>query len=106
MAAVDKVTVKGISGNVYNFEVYPWNSTWNPVAVVYLVLKKNGGVNYDLLYVGQTSDLKQRFDDHHKQGSFDRHGRTHVAVKMESTEKTRLAIELDLINKHNPCCNG
>lgn len=106
MAAEDKVTVKGVSGAQYNFEVYSWGTSFNAVGGLYLVLKKQPTGKYSLLYVGQTGDLSERFDNHHKQSSFDRHGKTHIAVRGEGTEKTRLSIETDLIQNYQPVCNG
>lgn len=106
MAAEDKVTVSGKSGVTHEFEVYRWGTTFNSVGGLYLVLKKQPTGKYGLLYVGQTGDLSERFDNHHKQTSFDRHGKTHIAVKGEGAEKKRLSIESDLIQNYQPVCNG
>jgi hypothetical protein len=106
MAAEDKVTVRGKSGVTHEFEVYRWGTTFYPVGGLYLVLKKQPTGKYDLLYVGQTGDLSERFDNHHKQTSFDRHGKSHIAVKGEGAEKNRLSIESDLIQNYQPVCNG
>jgi len=106
MAAEDKVTAKGASGAQHDFAVYPWGTTFSAVGGLYLVLKKQLTGNYDLLYVGQTGDLSERFDHHHKQPSFDRHGKTHIAVKGEGVASTRLTIEADLIRSYQPVCNG
>ena len=105
MAKVGTVTAKGASGTSYTFDVYPWGTTFNSVGAVYLVLKKNQP-NYTILYVGQTGDLSERFDDHHKASCFTRHARTHHGVFLEGSEKKRLAIEADLIANYNPVCNG
>lgn len=106
MAAEGKVTVKGISGAQYEFDIYRWGTSFTPVGGLYLVLKKQPTGKYELLYVGQTGDLSERFDNHHKQSSFDRRGKTHIAVRGEATEKGRLAIEADLIQNYQPVCNG
>jgi len=106
MAKVDSVTANGASGQAYEFGVYPWGTSFKPLGGVYLVLKNNSGSNYDVLYVGQTGDLSERFDDHHKQGCFDRNRRTHIPVSVESSEARRLRIESDLIGKYQPTCNG
>lgn len=100
------VTAQGASGATYSFTVYPWWQAFNAVGAVYLVLRHTGNNKYDLLYVGQTSDLSERFEDHHKQPYFDRFGKTHIAIRPEPFERTRLQIETDLIRKHNPVCNG
>ncbi|MBT1073487.1 GIY-YIG nuclease family protein [Pelotalea chapellei] len=104
MAAEDKVTVKGQSGTQYEFEVYPWGTTFNPVGGLYIVLKKQPG-NYGILYIGQTGNLSERFDNHHQSDSFTRYGKTHIAVRAESSEQKRFTFETDLIRNYNTCCN-
>lgn len=105
MGKVDTVTAKGASGTSYSFDVYPWGTTFKAVGAVYLVLKKNQS-NYAILYIGQTGDLSERFDDHHKASCFTRHGRTHIGILVESSGTRRLAIEADLIANYKPVCNG
>lgn len=104
MAAEDSVTVAGQSGTTYDFEVYPWGTTFNPVGGLYLVLKKQIA-NYSILYIGQTGDLSERFDNHHQAPCFNRNGKTHVAVRGEGSEQKRLAIETDLIRNNKTSCN-
>ncbi|MFH7321535.1 GIY-YIG nuclease family protein [Desulfurivibrio sp. D14AmB] len=108
MAQEDKITVIGASGRSYEFYVYPWGQEFKPVGSVYLVLKKNLGLRptYEILYVGQTCNLSERFDCHHKKQCFDRNGKTHIGVRVTSTEQERLAIERDLIAKYQPICNS
>lgn len=105
MSKVESVKVRGASGKTYTFDVYPWGTTFKAVGAVYLVLKKNQS-NYSILYIGQTGDLSERFDDHHKASCFTRHGRTHIGILVESSETRRLAIEADLIANYKPVCNG
>jgi excinuclease UvrABC nuclease subunit len=72
-----------------------------------MVLRKgyqNG--NYDVLYVGQTGDLSERFDNHHKKPCLDRNRKTHVAAMVEPSEARRLSVEADLIRKYHPNCNS
>jgi len=105
MAAEDNVKVAGVSGTQYEFGVYPWGTSFNSIGGVYLVLKKQVSGKYDLLYIGQTGDLSERFDNHHKAPCFTRNGKTHIAVKAESSEQKRLNIETDLIRKYKTSCN-
>lgn len=107
MTQAEQVTATGASGRNYDFGVYPWGQTFNPVGGVYLVLKKKfmPQPNYEILYVGQTGDLSERFDSHHKQQCFDRNAKTHIGVRGESAEQTRLAIERDLLGKYKTACN-
>ena len=56
-------------------------------------------------YVGQTGDLSTRFETHHKQSCFDRHGANRICIYEEQLERTRLVIEQDLIDNYHPVCN-
>ena len=100
------LTLKGKSGNTYDFDVYPWRTNFNAVGAVYIVLKILSNGEYDLIYIGQTGDLSSRFGDHHNQSCFDRHGKTHIGIHRESSEKQRFAIESDLIANYTTNCNG
>jgi predicted GIY-YIG superfamily endonuclease len=104
MAAEDRVTVTGQSGTTYDFEVYPWGTSFNPVGGLYLVLRKQAS-NYSILYIGQTGDLSERFDNHHQAQCFNRNGKTHIAVRVEASEQKRLVIETDLIRNYKTSCN-
>ena len=105
MPKVGTISVTGASGRTYVFDVYPWGTQFNPVGAVYLVLRKNQ-INYSILYIGQTGDLSERFDDHHKRPCFDRNNKTHVGIYLESSESKRLGVESDLLGRHSPPCNG
>jgi hypothetical protein len=107
MSLEEKVKVTGASGCEYEFGVYRWGQAFKPLGGVYLVLKRRGllQASYDPLYIGQTGDLSERFDAHHKQGCFDQHARTHIGVKVEASEQTRLMIERDLLSKYQTPCN-
>lgn len=104
MVAEDRVTVTGQSGTRYDFDVYPWGTSFNPVGGLYLVLKKQIG-NYGILYIGQTGNLSERFENHHQAPCFNRNGKTHVAVRSEGSEQKRLTIETDLIRNYQTSCN-
>ena len=98
------VTLQGKSGRSYDFDVYPWNTSFNRIGAVYAVLKRNAS-NFTILYIGQTNDLSERFDSHHKQGCFNHNGKTHIAIHPESSEPHRFDIETDLARKYSPTCN-
>ncbi|MEW8508333.1 MAG: hypothetical protein AB2598_16685 [Candidatus Thiodiazotropha sp.] len=98
------VTLKGVSGRSYDFDVYPWGTSFKAVGAVYTVLKKHG-TNFSILYIGQTGDLSERFDNHHKRPCFDRNGKTHIGIHLESAESRRFDIETDLVRNYSPVCN-
>ncbi|MEW8057721.1 MAG: hypothetical protein AB2796_20615 [Candidatus Thiodiazotropha sp.] len=98
------VTLKGVSGRSYDFDVYPWGTSFKAVGAVYNKKKKNG-TNFSILYIGQTGDLSERFDNHHKRPCFDRNGKTHIGIHLESAESRRFDIETDLVRNYSPVCN-
>lgn len=105
MAKVDSVTPVGASGSRYSFDVYPWGQAFRPIGGVYVVLRRQANGRYDVLYVGQTGDLSERFDQHHKQPCFDRNQRTHIGILLEGNEQRRLSMERDLLGNYRTVCN-
>ena len=99
----------GASGKKYAFLVYPWGTTFKPIGGVYAVTRatsnQSGGETHTIVYVGQTGDLSERFDAHHKASCFSRNSANRICVHVESNEKTRLTTESDLIAAYNPPCN-
>ena len=63
------------------------------------------GNRYPIIYIGDTGDLSQRFDNHHGAQCFTLNRKTHVAVLPEGSNDRRLAIETDLRQNYNPICN-
>lgn len=106
MATTTVIALTGASGTTYDFEVYRWGTNFNPIGAVYAVLKLRTDGRYEVIYIGQTGDLSERFDNHHKARCFNLHGRTHVGVHRESAERRRLLIEKDLGDNYQPPCNG
>jgi predicted GIY-YIG superfamily endonuclease len=70
-------------------------------AAVYVVMTHDGSF-WSYLYVGQTGDLAQRFDQHEKWNCWLRNrksGGLFVAILLDSDKNRRLRIETDLRNK-------
>ena len=99
----------GASGRKYTFYVYNWGANFKAVGGVYAVLRASGnaagGTTYHVVYIGQTGNLAERFDNHHKADCFRRNGASHISAMVEPNEQTRLAIERDLIANYSPPCN-
>jgi hypothetical protein len=110
MSKVGEMTLKGESGNDYEFTVYTRDTDFKALGAVYVqskrTIKSGGGGSHDLIYVGQTGDLSGRPLNHHKKDCFDKHGSNCVSILLEENEKRRLAIETDLINGNKWPCNG
>ena len=105
-ATSSAVILEGRSSAKYEFHVYPWGTDFKPLGAVYTVLKLRPDRRYDVIYVGETGDLSERFDNHHKAWCFDRDRRSHIGVRQDPSERSRLTIEADLVANHQPPCNG
>ena len=103
------VTLKGKSGKAYVFEVYKFDSSFNAAAGVYAVTGRRqnteGRYTHTAIYIGQTSDLGGRFDDHHKADCFADHEANSLCLHADENEQSRLVKEGDLIAAYNPPCN-
>lgn len=110
MAKLSTVTFTGVSGTNYEFNSYPWGTSFKKdYGAVYFVTKRSkksdGGYSHTRIYVGKTEDLSTRFDNHHKQDCFDENESNCICVYGEQDEDTRLDIEQDLIDNYHPPCN-
>jgi hypothetical protein len=109
MAKIGTLTLTGASGNQYSFNVYPTDTGFKSMGAVYYISKRiekeDGTGTHTKIYIGQTGDLSERFDSHHKESCFKKHNANCVSILQESSEKTRLEIEGDLIEAYTPPCN-
>jgi hypothetical protein len=105
----ETIVLTGASGKKYTFYVYDWGAEFKKVGGVYAVLKavrnQAGSLTYYVIYIGQTGDLSERFDNHHKVDCFRRNGANRISAFSEGNEKSRLAAESDLIAAYDPPCN-
>ena len=110
MAKLGKLTLRGASGQTYEFEVYAFDSDFNAVGAVYAITrraqKEDGGYDHTIIYIGETSDLSTRFDGHHKEDCFVQHNANCTCIHRDDGESPRRAKEADLIANYNPPCNG
>jgi len=110
MAKHADVVFTGKSGNTYTFGAYPWGTAFKAIGAVYFITKRsvnpNGSGSHTRIYVGQTENLSERFDDHRKIDCFALHSADCICVYVESSKPTRLAIENDLLLNYSPPCNG
>lgn len=105
MVATTAVQLHGVSGRRYSFSVYPWNTPFNSYGAIYIILRTAANGRFDLLYIGQTNALNQRFYSHHKQSCFNQQRKTHIGVLLEATEANRLQTETDLLRNYTTVCN-
>ena len=105
-----KLELTGASGRRYTSYVFEWGATFKPGGGVYAVTratpKPDGGSAHQLLYIGQTGDLSERFDVHQKAEVFRRNGANRVCAFAQENAEARLAAERDLVAVYHPPRNG
>jgi len=112
------ITLTGRSGRSYSFHLYPWGQSFKAVGGLYAAIKQESslaqalypssnaaGPGYSVQYVGQTGDLSQRPEHHHREAAIRRAGVTHVAAIVQGNEQTRRQIEADLVGGLQPPLN-
>jgi len=111
MAKLGAIIFTGASGTKYNFDVYSIDTKFDDVGAVYFFtkrIKKDGQDKYTHtkhIYVGQTGDLSERFEDHHKMPCIKKNGANCICIHVESNASKRTEIESDLIAAYKPVCN-
>ena len=106
MAKLGTFTLKGKTGETYAFDTYPLKQPFKPLGSLYCITSRSTNGNHKVLYIGQTGDLSERFDDHHKEEMWIRNGATNISIHLDSAKLSRLSKETDMVAYYNPCCNG
>ena len=111
MAKYGTVRYTGQSGQEYEFTAYSNDTEFKEgYGAVYFVTNRHSnnkdGYSHTRIYIGQTGDLSERFDDHHKADCFASHNANCICILGEASKPNRLSIEKDLIDNYNPPCNG
>lgn len=108
MKKLDSIRFRGGSGKHYDFGMYDINDEPDQVPAVYLVMYRSflyGTYNNQVLYIGQTGDLKKNMDGHPQRQCFLNRGANRLCVLIEKKEKKRARIVSDLLEKRKPPCN-
>lgn len=104
--ATQTVDWPGLSGKQYTYYVYKIGTPLKEAPGNYIFAKVVNG-RWSSIYIGETSDLSERFDNHHKMPCIKRNGATHIHAHVNNSGvSARRAEESDLIKQHNPPCNG
>lgn len=107
MPKPDTINWPGQSGRWFEYEIFPISTKFKAVPGNYIYARETSPGQWTPVYIGETSDLSERFDHHHKTGCIQRNGATHIHVHASSTDaRVRRAEEADLIGKWGPPCNG
>jgi hypothetical protein len=94
----------GDFGKEYVFEVHALDADLHGGAV-YAVTRWEED-EHVLLYLGQTGELENRFDGHHKSECFDENDADCLCVHRDGNKESRLKKEADLMARYHPICNG
>ncbi len=99
----------GASLTKYDFDVDPGGKNLPAVAGVYYVSarteKEEGGYLHNYIYIGESENVAERFNGHHKEDCFTQHNANCVNVHPDDDNQSRLDKEADLVAAYNPPCN-
>jgi hypothetical protein len=97
---------KDKSGTSHRFWIYPRGTKFNePCPGIYIYARETSPHKWIPIYIGQTENVNVRLANHGQQERVDQNGATHIHVSIITPEKSRLAIEKDLIEQWKPVCN-
>lgn len=96
----------GLSGKDYKYLIYDLNAEHEQMPANYVFVKETQGGSYIPIFIGQTKDISEPFQNHPKWTGIVASGATHICVhKSSPNERVRKAEESDLINNYKPVCN-
>jgi hypothetical protein len=96
----------GQSGRKYKYWIYELGTTFKQVPGNYIFARETEPRTFGPIYIGETGDLSERFDNHHKMPCIRKNGATHIcAHESSANEKERKAEEADLLAYWSPICN-
>ena len=106
MADTPSILWPGKSGKEYKYWIHTMGTTFNnKTGANYVFAKETTEVHYKPIYIGQTGNLSERFDNHHKMPCIKKNSATHICVHLNSSEQNRLAEESDLLQRWSTPCN-
>ncbi len=97
----------GASGTEYKYWIYPIGCKLAAKPGNYIFAKEVSPGRYIPIYTGETGNLSERFDGHHKAGCINSQGATHIHAHLNNGgQNARRAEEGDIVHKWSPTCNG
>ena len=107
MAEAPTVKWEGQSGTIYPYHLFEIGTEFKQIPANYIFCKLNPSNLWTAIYIGETGDLSERFDNHHRWDCItEDYGATHICVHESSEDKKkRCAEESDLIANYDPPCN-
>ena len=109
------MTLQGASGKTYLFNLFGYSSfaqlhdVFRPLQAIYVFSRRffrDGAFSHTLIYLGQTSDLSTRFNNHHKETEIGEHYGNCIWIHVcNGTDKQREEEEKDLLDAYDFLCN-
>ncbi len=97
----------GRSGQKYRYTVYMYGTVFGPGPANYIFARETRPGQFQALYVGQTDDLSEPFDDPLAVECLKQGRVTHVHVRHAvNRDEVRRAERSDLISVFTPPCNA
>jgi hypothetical protein len=97
----------GQSGQKYRYTVYMFGTMLGPGPANFIFARETQAGRYEALFVGQTQDLSEPFDDRVAVDCMKQGRVTHIHVRhTDAREEVRRAERSDLISAVNPPCNA
>lgn len=109
-----KLTLNGISGEQYLFDLFSFDdfselrNAFRSMPAVYVFTRRRMFVNdytHDLIYLGETEDLSQRFNEHHKEENIMMHHANCIGLHGVTSYEERINIEKDILGAYDFPCN-
>ncbi len=100
--------VKGHSGRSYAFNIYAVGTYFTAVGGVYIFTKGtevNDGYTHENIYIGEISNLSQRFEDHYMMQKVLDNGGNCVCILPVLSKEERQDIVADLLKANKTPCN-
>jgi predicted GIY-YIG superfamily endonuclease len=97
---------KGKSSQDYKYWIWDISTRFEAAPANYIFAKETSPNSFQAIYIGETGDISERFEDHEKWDCITRYGATHVHTHKSSTDKKeRCAEESDLLAARTTPCN-
>ena len=104
---MEKIKWVGHSGRTYMYNIYEIGVRFRKIPANYIIACETGIKKWKPIYIGETADLSERFDNHHKISCIREKGATHIHVhRNDAGGQVRSAEEADLISRWHPVCNS
>jgi len=104
----ERLTLSGNTYIAYDFDIFPIDADFHPIAAVYVVTRRtgrSGAAEHEVLFVGETPRLQEHFVEHPNAECFTRHKADCVGVHRQEDERARRETVDDLVAQLNPPCN-